>query len=89
MPPSTSRFRHVEGSGYPAPVSISTGTVRREVLTARNAVLATFFVNGVALASWASRIPAMREHLGLGPAALGLVLLAASVGSLGTPSTRA
>jgi MFS family permease len=63
-------------------VSISTGTARREVLTARNAVLATFFVNGVALASWASRIPAMREHLGLGPAALGLVLLAASVGSL-------
>ena len=79
-PPS--RFRHVEGSGYPAPVSISTGTARREVLTARNAVMATFFVNGVALASWASRIPAMREHLGLGPAALGLVLLAASVGSL-------
>jgi MFS family permease len=79
-PPS--RFRHVEGSGYPAPVSVSTGTARREVLTARNAVLATFFVNGVALASWASRIPAMREHLGLGPAALGLVLLAASVGSL-------
>jgi MFS family permease len=82
MLPPPSRFRHVEGSGYAAPVSISTGTARREVLTARNAVLATFFVNGVALASWASRIPAMREHLGLGPAALGLVLLAASVGSL-------
>jgi len=82
MLPPPSRFRHVEGSGYAAPVSISTGTARHEVLTARNAVLATFFVNGVALASWASRIPAMREHLGLGPAALGLVLLAASVGSL-------
>ena len=82
MSASPTRFRHVEGSGYPAPVSVSTGTARREVLTARNAVLATFFVNGVALASWASRIPAMREHLGLGPAALGLVLLAASVGSL-------
>ena len=83
MSGTASRFRHVGGSGYAAPVSLSTGTAHRpEVLTARNAVLATFFVNGVALASWASRIPAMREHLGLGPAALGLVLLAASVGSL-------
>jgi MFS family permease len=63
-------------------VQTSTGTASREVLTARNAVLATFFVNGFALASWATRIPTMRQHLDLGPGPLGLVLLSASVGSL-------
>jgi MFS family permease len=52
------------------------------VLTARNAVLATFFLNGFALATWASRIPAIRRSLDLGPAQLGLLLLSASVGSL-------
>jgi MFS family permease len=63
-------------------VQLSTGTATREVLTARNAVLATFFINGFALASWAARIPAVRQALDLGPARLGLILLAASLGSL-------
>lgn len=61
---------------------LSTGTATAGVLTARNAVFATFFVNGFALATWASRIPAVRQALDLGPARLGLLLLAASVGSL-------
>jgi MFS family permease len=68
--------------GYPPPVSISTGTAAPEVVTARNAVLATFFLNGFAFASWASRIPSVRHRLDLGPAQLGLFLLAASIGSL-------
>ena len=63
-------------------VVFSTGTAAASVLTARNAVLATFFVNGFAFATWASRIPAVRDALGLGPAQLGLLLLAVSVGSL-------
>jgi MFS family permease len=45
-------------------------------------VLATFFLNGFAFASWASRIPSVRHRLDLGPAQLGLFLLATSVGSL-------
>ncbi|MDX6299638.1 MAG: hypothetical protein QOF53_852 [Nocardioidaceae bacterium] len=52
------------------------------MITARNAVLATFFINGFALASWAARIPAVRQALHLGPATLGLILLSASLGSL-------
>jgi MFS family permease len=63
-------------------VSISTGTVQREVRSARTAVLATFFVNGFAMASWASRVPTARHNLDLGPGRLGLLLLAASLGSL-------
>ncbi|MGH9944932.1 MAG: MFS transporter, partial [Pyrinomonadaceae bacterium] len=49
---------------------------------ARAAVLATFFLNGFAFATWASRIPAVRESLDLDPGRLGLLLLSVSVGSL-------
>ena len=53
-------------------------------------MLATFFLNGFAFATWASRIPAARRALDLGPAQLGLLLLAVSVGSvIALPSTGA
>jgi MFS family permease len=45
-------------------------------------VVVTFFLNGFAFATWASRIPAVRHSLGLGPANLGLLLLSVSVGAL-------
>lgn len=61
---------------------VSTGTVPNEVLSARNAVLATFFLNGFAFATWASRIPSVRQTLDLGPGRLGLLLLAASIGAV-------
>lgn len=59
-----------------------TGTALTEVTTARAAVLGTFFLNGFAFATWASRIPSVREALGLGAGRLGLMLLAVSVGAL-------
>ncbi len=60
----------------------------REVLAARNAVYLVFGVNGVAFASWASRIPDAKAQLGLGASDLGLVLLAMSAGAvLGLPSS--
>ncbi|MGZ4478572.1 MAG: MFS transporter [Nocardioidaceae bacterium] len=52
------------------------------VLTARNAVMATFFLNGFAFATWASRIPSARRALDLGPAQLGVLLLCTSVGAV-------
>lgn len=51
----------------------------------RRAVRSTYTVFtgcGLAFASWASRIPQVRDHLGLSPAELGLVLLAIAAGSL-------
>jgi fucose permease len=51
----------------------------------RSAVLATyavFIVSGVAFASWASRIPQVRDRLDLDPSELGLVLLAMAAGSV-------
>jgi MFS family permease len=49
---------------------------------ARVAVVAIFFLNGVALASWFVRIPAIQEKLGLGEGLLGVALLGAAVGAL-------
>jgi predicted MFS family arabinose efflux permease len=45
-------------------------------------VYGVFILSGFGFASWASRIPQVRDALGLSPRSLGLVLLAAAVGSV-------
>ncbi len=55
---------------------------------ARVAVAVVFALNGLAFASWVSRLPAVREALGLSTGQLGLLLLCLSVGSLiGLPTS--
>ena len=54
----------------------------RRVKRAVIASYVTFGGAGFAIASWASRIPQVRDRLHLEPSALGLVLLAVAVGSL-------
>jgi predicted MFS family arabinose efflux permease len=49
---------------------------------AMHAVYAVFILNGFAIASWATRIPQVRDGLELNPQRLGLVLLAIAIGSL-------
>ena len=49
---------------------------------ARIATNILFFLNGLSFASWASRIPDVKENLKLGDAALGTVLFAMPIGSL-------
>ncbi|NBB30473.1 MFS transporter [Cellulophaga sp. BC115SP] len=49
---------------------------------ARLATNALFFISGLSFSSWASRIPDVKEKLGLGDAALGTVLFAMPIGSL-------
>ena len=53
-------------------------------MTARatKAVYAVFILSGFAFASWASRIPSIRDALELSPSSLGLVLLAIAAGSV-------
>ncbi|BDI29864.1 MFS transporter [Capsulimonas corticalis] len=48
----------------------------------RIAVAAVFFLNGLAMASWVSRIPAVQERLAASTGVLGLALLAIAVGAL-------
>jgi hypothetical protein len=54
----------------------------RSLSAARLAVLGIFFLSGFGFASWAVRIPAVQEKLGLGEGLLGIALLGMSVGSL-------
>jgi fucose permease len=57
-------------------------------LRARNAVAAAFVLNGLLAATLFSRVPDVRERLGLSNAHLGLLLLCISVGSLtGLPAS--
>ncbi|WP_437738231.1 MFS transporter [Sorangium sp. So ce1335] len=49
---------------------------------ARRAVSVMFLANGIAFASWAARVPAVRERLGLRDSALGLALLGIAVGAI-------
>jgi fucose permease len=62
-------------------VAVTDLSVRR----LRNAALGTalvFWVSGFVLATWVSRLPAVRDRLGADPAELGFVLFAPGLGSL-------
>lgn len=50
----------------------------------RHAVTAFFAIDGFIFASWAVRIPAIKEQTGASPAALGIALLGASGGAVAT-----
>ncbi len=63
------------GPSVAAPVSDRTSAAVR-------ATYAAFAASGFAFATWASRIPQVRDRLHLSPAGLGLVLLAIAMGSL-------
>src|SRR3954467_13988485 len=49
---------------------------------ARRAVTVIFFLNGALIGSWAARIPAVKEDLGLGEAELGVALGLVALGAL-------
>ncbi|WP_328469141.1 MFS transporter [Actinoplanes sp. NBC_00393] len=59
-------------------VTIEAGALRR----ARWAVLAAFFANGAAFATWAPRIPAVQEALSLDATMLGLALTGGALGGV-------
>jgi predicted MFS family arabinose efflux permease len=52
------------------------------VQAATRATYLVFAVSGFGFASWASRIPQVKDRLGLDPSALGLLLLAIALGSV-------
>ena len=59
-----------------------TSPAQTRVVAAQRATYAAFIGSGVVFASWASRIPQVRDHLHLSPAQLGLVLLSIAAGSI-------
>jgi len=62
-------------------VSTTVETAPR-VRAATRAVYVAFILSGFAMATWATRIPHVRDQLGLTPSRLGLVLLAIAAGSI-------
>jgi fucose permease len=55
---------------------------RWALLRSRNAVAAVFALNGLAIANWISRVPAIRDELELTPGQVGVLLLAMSTGAV-------
>ncbi|MEV4637853.1 MFS transporter [Actinoplanes sp. NPDC049548] len=60
----------------------TTAAPSAEIRAARRGVYVAFIGAGVAMASWATRIPQVRDGLDLSPSRLGLVLLAIAAGSI-------
>jgi predicted MFS family arabinose efflux permease len=60
----------------------ATVDTKPEIRAASRAVYAAFIISGFATASWASRIPQIRDALHLTPSGLGLVLLSLALGSI-------
>src|SRR4051794_29581045 len=54
----------------------------RELSRARLATTAVFAVTGFVFASWAARIPAVQDRLGLSPGELGVAFLALNAGAV-------
>jgi MFS family permease len=66
---------------YKIPLPVA---ARNETSRVRAAVTAFFAVDGFIFASWAVRIPAVKETVGASPASLGIALLGASAGAIAT-----
>ena len=66
----------------PTTPELTAGAADPVVRPAARATAVAFIGSGFAFASWASRIPQVKDHLGLGAAQLGLVLLAIAAGSV-------
>jgi predicted MFS family arabinose efflux permease len=62
--------------------TFTTEPIATAVNDARRAVYVVFIGAGFGFSSWASEIPRVRAHLHISPAQLGLLLLAASAGSV-------
>ncbi len=61
---------------------VTTQTTDPAVSRGVRAVYVAFIGSGLAMGTWASRIPQVRDHLGVTPGELGLILLCAAIGSM-------
>ncbi|MGG7464853.1 MULTISPECIES: MFS transporter [unclassified Plantibacter] len=66
----------------PTPTSPTTVRPRRELIAWRNAVFVVFTLSGLSIATWVSRLPAIRDSLGFSTGEIGLLILGMSIGSI-------
>ena len=74
--------RHPDDDLRTPPQPAATPTPAAAVRHAMSAVYVVFIGSGLAFASWASRIPQVRDRLEVTPAQLGLLLWCIAVGSV-------
>ncbi|BDZ45418.1 MFS transporter [Naasia aerilata] len=55
---------------------------RRQVTGWRNALFVTFALTGLAISTWLSRVPAVRDELDVSTAALGMIIFGIAAGSM-------
>jgi len=66
-----------------APATSNTGGLdRRQIVAWRNAMFVVFALCGLALASWVSRLPAVRDELGASTLDMGVLIFGLSFGSI-------
>lgn len=58
------------------------GLTRREIVAWRNAVFVVFGLSGLALATWLSRVPRVRDELDVSTSVIGIVLFGVATGSI-------
>jgi MFS family permease len=68
-------------SASPSP-SATMALPRKTVVAWRNAVFATFALNGVGLASWMARVPVIRDALGASTTQMGWIVFSIASGSI-------
>lgn len=64
------------------PATYAGGLSRRQVVAWRNAIFAIFFICGVALSTWVSRIPSVRDAFDADTATVAVLAFAIAVGSI-------
>lgn len=66
---------------------MDTALTRSQFVRWRTAIFAIFLVSGMTMTTWASRVPAIKEELGIDKAQLGFVLVGMGIASIVGVST--
>jgi fucose permease len=66
-----------------SPLPTTAGLTRRQVVAWRNGLFVIFALAGLSLASWASRIPAVKEALQVSTSSMGILIFGLAAGSIG------
>ena len=79
---SLSRNENNENNENDENLNSAPALTRRALLNWRNAVFVVFLLSGLCIASWVSRVPAVRDGLGLNTAEVGILIFGLSAGSI-------
>ena len=85
MLPPRSRLRRIDSTdvaGFTTLVLMDSPLTRSQLVRWRTAVFAIFLASGLSIATWAARVPDIKDEIGVDNAQLGLMLLAGGIASI-------